>query len=109
MPCGITASLKQEDRDVLEKSCLDLEKTLTQAGIKVHCDLRDNYSSGWKFNHWELKGVPLRVELGPKDLKQNQLVAVRRDTGEKLTIKRDSVENSIKDLLENIQQSLYDR
>lgn len=101
--------MKQEDRDALEKSCSDLEKTLKLAGVKVHCDLRDNYSSGWKFNHWELKGVPLRVELGPKDLKQNQLVAVRRDTGDKVTLKRDSVESSIKELLENIQQSLYKR
>lgn len=109
MPCGISSSLKPEERVALEKSCTDLEKILRLSGIKVYCDLRDNYSSGWKFNHWELKGVPLRIELGPKDMKQNQLIAVRRDTGEKVPLKRDLVEIHIGKLLEEIQQSLYQR
>lgn len=109
VPCGISSSLKPEEREALEKSCTDLEKILRLSGIKVFCDLRDNYSSGWKFNHWELKGVPMRIELGPKDMKQNQLIAVRRDTGEKVPLKRDLVEIHIKKLLEEIQQSLYQK
>jgi len=40
---------------------------LKKSGIRAHCDLRDNYNPGWKYNHWELKGVPIRIELGPKD------------------------------------------
>ncbi|XP_053376330.1 bifunctional glutamate/proline--tRNA ligase-like [Mercenaria mercenaria] len=109
VPCGITANLLQEDNDKLMDACTSLKKTLAQGGIRVKEDLRDNYSPGWKFNHWELKGVPLRVELGPRDLKQNQMVVVRRDTGEKLTLKNENIVQQIKDLLENIQTSLFNK
>lgn len=72
-------------------------------------DYRDNYSPGWKFNHWELKGVPLRLEIGPRDVKQGEYVAVRRDTSEKLTRSKALVHQEIKQLLESIQKSLLDK
>jgi prolyl-tRNA synthetase len=53
-------------------------------GIRAHADLRDDKKPGWKFNDWELKGVPLRIEVGPKDLEANSAVFVRRDTLEKV-------------------------
>jgi prolyl-tRNA synthetase len=59
------------------------------------------------FLHFQ--GVPLRIELGPRDLKQNQMVVVRRDTGEKLTLKNENILQQIKDLLEKMQQSLFDK
>lgn len=107
VPCGITASATDDDRKALQNSCIELEKSLKAVSVRVEGDYRDNYSPGWKFNHWELKGVPIRVELGPKDIKSNQIVVVRRDTGEKITIARDDATKRIPLLLEDIHTSMY--
>ncbi|CAH1112220.1 unnamed protein product [Psylliodes chrysocephalus] len=107
VPCGITVNLSEDSRKQLQSSCDALEEDLKKAGIRVKGDYRDNYSPGWKFNHWELKGVPLRIELGPKDIEKNQLVAVRRDTGEKITISRANAVIKLQELLNDIQNSLY--
>ncbi|KAL4237700.1 hypothetical protein ACF0H5_002415 [Mactra antiquata] len=109
VPCGITASLSAEDNQKLMDACESLKKTLQDVDIRVKADLRDNYSPGWKFNHWELKGVPLRAELGPRDLKQNQVVIVRRDNGEKMTLKLDGITKQITDLLNNVQKDMFAR
>ncbi|RXM28763.1 Bifunctional glutamate/proline--tRNA ligase [Acipenser ruthenus] len=109
IPCGITASLPEEERDTLLRKCSQYLDRLQKIGIRAKADLRDNYSPGWKFNHWELKGVPVRVEVGPRDMKSGQFVAVRRDTGDKLTIKENEAENRMRDLLEEIQTNLYTR
>ncbi|KAF7280930.1 hypothetical protein GWI33_005395 [Rhynchophorus ferrugineus] len=107
VPCGITATLSEEGKKKLQRSCDDLENDLKQAGVKVKGDYRQNYSPGWKFNHWELKGVPIRIELGPKDIEKNQFVAVRRDTGEKITLQRKDAVEKVNQLLANIQESLF--
>jgi bifunctional glutamyl/prolyl-tRNA synthetase len=109
VPCGITASMKDTDRKALIGSCAEFEAALKAAGIRVKSDYRDNYSPGWKFNHWELKGVPIRIELGPKDMKQKQVVAIRRDTGEKLTLQRDTAVNDILHLLETIHHNMLEK
>lgn len=109
VPCGITASLAEEDRKALYRTCEEYESKFKSVGVKVRGDYRENYSPGWKFNHWELKGVPVRVELGPRDVKNGQFVAVRRDTGEKLTMTKDNCENQIQNLLTTIQDSLFKR
>lgn len=106
VPCGITATTSDADRKTLLDSCKELEKDLSKAGVRIEGDYRDNYSPGWKFNHWELKGVPIRIELGPKDLKSGQLVAVRRDTSEKLTITRSTSTTEIPQLLEKIHENM---
>lgn len=106
VPCGITATTTDEDRKTLIDSCKVLETELRKAGIRVEGDYRDNYSPGWKYNHWELKGVPIRIELGPKDLKSQQFVAVRRDTAEKLTVPRGSAAKDIQSLLETIHTNM---
>lgn len=107
VPCGITASLSKEDEQTLYEKCKSYEKSLVQAGVRVFGDYRDNYSPGWKFNHWELKGVPLRIELGPKDLQNKKFVAVRRDTGDKQTLDEANCVETVKALLEDIHDSLY--
>ncbi|CAH1186812.1 unnamed protein product [Phyllotreta striolata] len=107
VPCGITVALSDAARAQLQSSCEALEGELKGAGVRVKGDYRDNYSPGWKFNHWELKGVPIRIELGPKDIEKNQLIAVRRDTGEKITIARASAANKLRELLDAIHDSLY--
>ena len=82
---------------------------LRQAGIKVETDLDETASSGWKFAEWEMVGVPVRVEVGPKDMEKDQAVLVRRDTGEKLFVARSEVSVKVRELLADIQKSLYDR
>lgn len=109
VPCGITAAMTEDQKAALIKFCQDFEATLAGEGVRCKGDYRDNYSPGWKFNHWELKGVPIRVEIGPRDMQQEQFVAVRRDTGEKLTYKTSTAVKDVKDLLENIQESMFNR
>uniref|UniRef100_A0A803W818 proline--tRNA ligase n=1 Tax=Ficedula albicollis TaxID=59894 RepID=A0A803W818_FICAL len=109
IPCGITNSLSEEDREALLKKCNEYRSRLLAVSIRVRADLRDNYSPGWKFNHWELKGVPVRVEVGPRDMKSQQFVAVRRDTGQKLTLSEHEAEGKLKQILEEIHANLYSR
>jgi len=74
--------------------------------VRVRVDDRDNVSPGWKFNEWELKGVPIRIEIGPKDLEKGQVVLVRRDTGEKIPTAMDAVSFQVPGVLEEVQESL---
>ena len=86
----------------------ELVSRLKAAGIRVKGDFSDN-SPGWKFANWEMKGVPLRIEIGPKDMENNQCVAVRRDNREKTFLSLDELETRIPDLLAQVQQGLYDK
>lgn len=109
VPCGITASMTDQQKTELIKFCGEFEASLDKEGVRCKGDYRDNYSPGWKFNHWELKGVPVRVEIGPRDMQQKQFVAVRRDTGEKITYKMSTAVKDLKDLLELIQTCMFER
>ncbi|KAG8443771.1 hypothetical protein GDO86_009088 [Hymenochirus boettgeri] len=109
IPCGITNTLSEEDKDALLKKCDQYLKRLLNVNVRARADGRDNYSPGWKFNHWELKGVPIRLEVGPRDMKNKQFVAVRRDNGEKQTIPEDRAETRLKEILEEIHTNLYNR
>uniref|UniRef100_A0A8C4ZB10 Glutamate--tRNA ligase n=1 Tax=Gadus morhua TaxID=8049 RepID=A0A8C4ZB10_GADMO len=109
IPCGITASLPEAEKDLLLAKCTQYNSCLLKADIRVKADVRDNYSPGWKFNHWELKGVPIRLEVGPKDVKQHQCVVVRRDTGEKHTVPEADVVKTLTTMLEDIQNNLFTR
>ena len=75
----------------------------------VRLDDRDHYSPGWKFNEWELKGVPLRIEIGPRDLKNAQVVLVRRDTREKRAVAFDCLAQTVGDELKDMQDALFRR
>ncbi len=81
---------------------------LKAAGIRVKLDDSEQ-SAGWKFNQWEMKGVPVRIELGPKDIEKNQAVLVRRDTHEKLFVSLEGLEDTIKQLLDDIHQSMFNK
>ncbi|XP_042330475.1 bifunctional glutamate/proline--tRNA ligase isoform X4 [Sceloporus undulatus] len=109
IPCGITNTLSEADKEALMIKCSEYRKRLLSANIRSRADLRDNYSPGWKFNHWELKGVPIRLEVGPRDMKNNQFVAVRRDTGEKLTFAENEAVDQLRRILEEIHTNLYNR
>ena len=81
---------------------------LIAAGVRVKLDDSDN-APGWKFSQWEMKGVPLRLEIGPKDLEKNQCVLVRRDTREKVFVSLDELETAIPAQLEALRKDLYER
>ena len=76
--------------------------------IRVKLDDREQYSTGYKFNDWEMRGVPLRIELGPKDIENGKCILVRRDTGEKIEVEFKDVQNKIEELLDLIQKNMYD-
>ncbi|UCC33723.1 MAG: proline--tRNA ligase [Candidatus Bathyarchaeota archaeon] len=97
-----------EDETIMEKARGALAK-LQDNGISTILDDRKEYTPGWKFNHWEVKGVPLRIEIGPKDLKNKQVTIARRDTLERTAVKEGELAKSITQMLEDIQDNLFNR
>ncbi|RRT65361.1 hypothetical protein BHE74_00024066 [Ensete ventricosum] len=69
----IPVPFKDANTDAIFSACSSTVQALREAGFRAEADLRDNYSPGWKYSHWEMKGVPLRIEIGPKDLANNQV------------------------------------
>lgn len=154
----IPVPYKDADTQGIFDACNATVEALNKAGIRAEADLRDNYSPGWKYSNWEMKGVPLRIEIGPKDLANNQVStsffvsvllvspnisclkvnvqlyrlssciimmveltldsdlnslcsqvrAVRRDNGAKIDLPRASLVEQVNELLDKIQQSLFD-
>lgn len=94
-------------KEVLEKA--ESIRTVLKKDFRVETDSRDGYTPGWKFNEWEMRGVPLRLEIGPKDMAQGQVMLVRRDTGEKMAVKEENLVEAVKELLDNIQENLFTR
>ena len=94
---------KGKEKAIAAKAA-ELAKTITAS---VHVDAREGYTPGWKFNEWELRGIPIRLELGPKDLSAKQVVLVRRDTGEKAPVKWAKLDGEIKKALDSIQDNLF--
>lgn len=109
IPVGIVASTTQEGRKELYDKTEELAARLRKAGVRAKSDLREGYTPGWKFNSWEMKGIPLRLELGPKDLANQTTLVVRRDTGTKTPFALESLDKEIPDLLELVQNEMYQR
>jgi len=93
---------------ILEKARETLDK-LVKNGISTVLDDRQEYTPGWKFNEWELKGIPIRIEIGPRDIKQKQLTLARRDTFERLVAKEENIVKVVNGLLEEIQSNLFNK
>ena len=87
----------------------DIAAALKRAGVRVTLDDREEYKPGWKFAEWEMRGVPLRLEIGPRDIEQEQVLLARRDTREKLTAPMDGLEERVTGLLHAVQTALYER
>lgn len=87
----------------------DIQNELMSKGIRVMLDDRDAYTPGWKFAEWEMRGVPLRLEIGPKDIEKSQVLLARRDTREKLPTPMDGLAATIVSLLDAIQDNLFQR
>lgn len=109
IPVGLTAKTSDEQRKSVNEGAESVEATLAKAGIRATGDYRDNYSPGWKFADCELKGIPLRVEFGPKDLAAGQVTAVRRDNSQKYVVKLEDLETRIPEILEEMQKGLLEK
>jgi prolyl-tRNA synthetase len=92
--------------EVLSK-CRSVEQALIDGGLRVALDSRQNYTPGWKFNEWEMRGIPIRIEIGPRDIAKDSAVIVRRDTGEKTSVPISSLVESSRKSLEEIQANLW--
>ena len=92
---------KEGVREKAQELCDTLKKTL-----RADIDLSDK-TPGWKFAEYEMKGIPVRLEIGPKDIENNSCVLVRRDTGEKIVASLDNIEETVASLLEDIQNNLF--
>jgi prolyl-tRNA synthetase len=97
---------KPTERDAVVEWVARVESELEET--RTHIDRRDDKTPGWKFNEWELRGVPLRIEVGPRDVQNEQVVVVRRDTREKTAVPIGELAATVKRLLAEIQQGLYD-
>jgi prolyl-tRNA synthetase len=86
-----------------------LADDLRAAGIRVMLDDRDAYTPGWKYAEWEMRGVPVRLEIGPRDIQNNQAIAVRRDTREKASVSLDGLAGTLQTLLDTVQSGLLAR
>ncbi|KAG8897833.1 hypothetical protein FRC00_003749, partial [Tulasnella sp. 408] len=107
VPVGITAKTTDEQRANINNTCQELVDRLAKVGVKARADFREGYTPGWKFNDWELKGVPIRLEIGPNDLEKKQTLSVRRDSGVKNPIALDQLEKEVPALLDNIHNDMY--
>jgi prolyl-tRNA synthetase len=87
----------------------EIAAALKGAGVRVHVDDRDTQLPGFKYADWEMRGVPLRLELGPKDLEKDQCVLVRRDTREKLFVPQAGLAEKVREILDAQQQDLLAR
>lgn len=98
------------DKAAVIEQCHNLSKQLNADGITAFVDDSEQNSPGWKFAEYELQGIPVRIEIGPRDIEQNSCVAARRDTGEKTTLPLGTACSAgLKQLLDNIQQHLFER
>ena len=99
--------IMQKKAGVLDKA-YEVGQALKAAGLRVKVDDSDK-NPGWKFSEQEMRGIPLRVELGPKDIAANKCVVVRRDTREKIEVSLDEIETKIPELLETVQKDMFAR
>jgi prolyl-tRNA synthetase len=98
---------KGAEPEAIAAKAKEIAEKLKQKGLTVILDDREEYTPGWKFNQWELKGVPIRIEIGPRDLKQQQVTMVRRDLCQKAAVREDEVVTAVEKLLEDIQSNMF--
>jgi prolyl-tRNA synthetase len=100
---------KESDKEVILRTIDHVSKGLEKQSIRTFVDDREQYTPGWKYHEWEMKGVPLRVEVGPRDIQSKQITIVRRDSGKKSAVPEADSVRQIISILDEIQQSLFQR
>lgn len=98
-----------EQYEVVKKAGEKIKQSLLAEGISVKFDDRDTQKPGWKFAEYELKGVPLRIAIGERDIQNKTIEIARRDTLEKKTYSQENIEKTVKDLLEDIQKNIFEK
>jgi prolyl-tRNA synthetase len=98
----------EKDRDAVIAESENIGKSLRDRKVRTHIDDRDHYTPGWKFHEWEMKGVPVRIEIGPRDLTSGEVIMARRDLGRKVHVARNLVETTVVNSLKEMQKNLYD-
>jgi len=98
-----------EDRENVLAAASEIESELKAAGIRIHIDDRDGFRPGWKFAEYEVQGVPVRLAIGPRDVQNGTVEVARRDSGEKTSAPREGLAERMVDLLEKVQQGLFDK
>jgi prolyl-tRNA synthetase len=106
VPILFSGSSKRDD--ILSK-CNEILSKLEASGVRARLDSRENYTPGWKFNEWEMKGIPLRLEIGPRDIERNSAVLVRRDSGGKESVRFDRLSDTVKLRLDEVQNRLWEK
>jgi prolyl-tRNA synthetase len=99
----------EDQRAVITEKAEQIRSQLASKGYAVHFDNRDTHKPGWKFAEYELKGVPVRLAIGPKDLEKNTVEVVRRDTGGKVFVNVNGIVEHIHTLLPDIHKKIYDK
>ena len=102
---AVIVPIQMQKEGVLEKANELFEKL--KGKIRIKLDDRDQYSPGYKFNDWEMRGVPVRIEMGPRDIENNKCILVRRDTLEKIEVSLDDIETKVIELMDEIQKNMY--
>jgi len=97
-----------DDKDDVIQKAHQIKDNLSKIELRVHLDDREQLTPGFKFNYWEMKGIPIRIEIGPKDIAKNQVVLVRRHNRTKTSIEMDSLTEEISSELKNIQKEMFD-
>lgn len=101
---------KEEERAKVMERCNQVFAELKGKGVRVHLDDREQHTPGFKFNYWEQKGVPVRLNIGPKDVDKNVVEIARRDNGEKMRdVSMDGLAGTIEELLKTVQKAIFDR
>ena len=100
---------RRNKNDTVMAAADTLRHTIHAMGIRVHVDDRAGLQPGFKFNDWEMRGIPLRVEIGPRDLKRNVVVLARRDTGIKRTVSQTDIGDIVSEMLDAIQHDMLDK
>jgi len=98
----------KEDRENIVQKARQIKDSLSNSDIRVHLDDREQLTPGFKFNDWEMKGIPIRIEIGPKDIAKNQVVLVRRHNQTKISIDIDALTEKILTDLKTIQKEMFD-
>jgi len=97
-----------DDKDSVIQKAQQIKDDLSKIDLRVHLDDREQLTPGFKFNDWEMKGIPIRIEIGPKDIAKNQVVLVRRHNRTKTNLNMDSLTEKIPSELKNIQKEMFD-
>jgi len=98
---------KEDKENVLQKAC-QIKDSLSNNDIRVHLDDREQLTPGFKFNDWEMRGIPIRIEIGPKDIAKNQIVLARRHNQTKISLDMDGLTEKTLSELKNIQKEMFD-